>query len=99
MPRPDPPSPSAVALDTRKLALARMWAVHRHPYLAAAIFASPVLPAPGLGKVTVDESWRLYVDPEVVDSWSIEVLGSLLVHHAGHLVRDHAGRAQHMGVN
>ena len=92
-------SPSDVALDARKLALARMWAVHRHPYLAAAIFASPVLPAPGLGKVTVDESWRLYVDPEVVDSWSIEVLGSLLVHHAGHLVRDHAGRARHLGVN
>ncbi|MGI9033920.1 MAG: vWA domain-containing protein [Acidimicrobiales bacterium] len=85
-------------LDTDKLALARLWAVGRHPYMAAAIFASPVIAAPGLGKVTVDESWRLYVDPELVDSWSIEILGSLLVHHAGHLVRDHAGRARRLGV-
>jgi predicted metal-dependent peptidase len=83
---------------THKLTLARLWAVSRHPYLAAAIFASPVVPSPGLGKVTVDESWRLYVDPEVVDGWSVEVLGSLLVHHAGHLVRDHADRARHIGV-
>jgi len=66
--------------------------------MAAAIFASPVIAAPGLGKVTVDESWRLYVDPELVDRWSIEILGSLLVHHAGHLVRDHAGRARSLGV-
>ena len=89
----------AVALDTRKLAVARLWAVSRHPYLAAAIFASPVVPVAGLGKVTVDESWRLYVDPELVDHWSVDVLGSLLVHHAGHLVRDHAGRARSLGVS
>jgi predicted metal-dependent peptidase len=86
------------ATFTHKLTLARLWAVSKHPYLAAAIFASAVVPSPGLGKVTVDESWRLYVDPEVVDDWSVEVLGSLLVHHAGHLVRDHADRARHIGV-
>ncbi len=94
-----PDATPAVALDTRKLAVARLWAVSRHPYLAAAIFASPVVPAPGLGKVSVDESWRLYVDPELVDRWSVDVLGSLLVHHAGHLVRDHAGRARSLGVS
>ena len=88
----------AAELDTHKLALARLWAVRRHPYLTAAIFASPVISAPGLGKAALDESWRLYIDPDVVDHWSIEVLGSLLVHHAGHLVRDHAGRARSLGV-
>ena len=88
-----------VELDARKLAVARLWAVSRHPYLAAAIFASPVVPMPNLGRVSVDESWRLYVDPELVDRWSVEVLGSLLVHHAGHLVRDHAGRARSIGVS
>lgn len=86
-------------LDARRLAVARLWAVSRHPYLAAAIFASPVIAVPGLGKVTVDESWRLYVDPELVEQWSVDVLGSLLVHHAGHLVRDHAGRARSLGVS
>jgi predicted metal-dependent peptidase len=96
VPVSDGPPP---VLDERKLAVARLWAVSRHPYLAAAIFASPVVPMPGLGKVSVDESWRLYVDPEVVDRWSVEKLGSLLVHHAGHLVRDHSGRARHAGVH
>ena len=85
-------------LDERKLAVARLWAVSRHPYLAAALFASPVVPVAGLGGASVDQSWRLYVDPEKVDHWSVEVLGSLLVHHAGHLVRDHAGRAHRIGV-
>lgn len=92
------PAAAPTQTFTHKLTLARLWAVHRHPYLAAAIFASPVVPSPGLGKVTVDESWRLYVDPEVVAGWSVEVLGSLLVHHAGHLVRDHSDRARHIGV-
>lgn len=90
---------SEVEYDARKLAVARLWAVSKFPYLAAAIFASPVVPVAGLGKVTVDESWRLYVDPDIIDDWSIEVLGSMLVHHAGHLVRDHAGRARSLGVS
>jgi predicted metal-dependent peptidase len=33
-----------------------------------------------------------------VSKQSVEILGSLLVHHAGHLVRDHAGRAKSLGV-
>lgn len=89
---------SAIPLDLHKLAVARLWAVQRHPYLTAALFASPVVASPGLKGAAVDQSWRLYVDPEMVDSWSVEVLGSLLVHHAGHLIRDHAGRAESLGV-
>ncbi|MGI8808377.1 MAG: vWA domain-containing protein, partial [Acidimicrobiales bacterium] len=77
---------------------ARLWAVRRYPYLTAALFASPVVASPGLKGATVDESWRLYVDPEFIATTSIEILGGLLVHHAGHLVRDHAGRAKHLGV-
>jgi predicted metal-dependent peptidase len=86
-------------LDRQKLTIARLWAVRRHPYLTAALFASPVIAAPGIGRAAVDESWRLYIDPDLVDAYSIEVLGSLLVHHAGHLVRDHAGRAHSIGVD
>jgi len=95
-------SEGRVVLDpaqAHKLAAARLWAVERYPYLASALFASPVTAIRGLGKATVDEAWRLYVDPEKVDQWSVEVLGSVLVHHAGHLVRDHAGRATRVGVS
>ncbi|MGH9190645.1 MAG: vWA domain-containing protein [Acidimicrobiales bacterium] len=86
-------------LNAHKLQVARLWAVQRHPYLTAALFASPVVASPGLGGAAVDGSWRLYIDPELVERWSIEILGSLLIHHAGHLVRDHAGRARHLGVD
>jgi predicted metal-dependent peptidase len=87
-----------VELDTHKLLAARLWAVRRYPYLTAALFASPVVAAPGLKGAAVDEAWRLYIDPETVDKQSVEILGGLLVHHAGHLVRDHAGRAKSLGV-
>ncbi|MGH9183980.1 MAG: vWA domain-containing protein [Acidimicrobiales bacterium] len=85
-------------LNTHKLAAARLWAAARHPYLASALFASNAVAVPGLGGASVDEAWRLYVDPAVVDAWSVEMLGSLLVHHTGHLVRDHADRARAQGV-
>jgi predicted metal-dependent peptidase len=88
-----------VELNTHKLLAARLWAVRRYPYLTAALFASPVIASPGVKGAAVDESWRLYVDPEFVDRTSVEILGGLLVHHAGHLVRDHAGRAASAGVH
>ena len=84
-------------LDMGKVASARLWAVARHPYLASALFASTVVSTPALGGASVDQAWRLYVDPEVVDRWSVAELGSLMVHHTGHLVRDHAGRARIRG--
>lgn len=86
------------SLDARKLAAARLWAAARHPYLSSALFASTVVAVPGLGGATVDEAWRLYVDPEVVEAWTVAELGSLMVHHTGHLVRDHAGRARTLGL-
>jgi len=87
-----------VELNTHKLLAARLWAVDRYPYLTAALFASPVISSPGLKSAAVDDSWRLYVDPEMVEASSVPILGGLLVHHAGHLVRDHAGRAKDLGV-
>jgi predicted metal-dependent peptidase len=88
-----------VELDTHKLLAARLWAVRRYPYLTAALFASPVIPSPGVKTAAVDDSWRLYVNPEFVERSSVQIIGGLLVHHAGHLVRDHAGRAERAGVH
>jgi predicted metal-dependent peptidase len=85
--------------DREKVAAARLWAAHTFPYLAAALFASPVLLRPGIATVAIDDAWRLYVDPELVAGWSAEQLGALLVHHSGHLLRDHAGRACALGVD
>ncbi len=96
--RRDRPAADA-SLDLHKVAAARLWAAARHPYLASALFASTVVAVPELGGASVDEAWRLYVDPEVVEGWTVAELGSLMVHHTGHLVRDHAGRARALGVD
>ncbi len=90
---------SAPRLDEQRVAAARLWGAMRFPYLASALFASSVLPAPGLGSIAVDRSWRLYMDPVLVDQWTSEEIGSVLVHHVGHLLRDHAGRAERMGID
>jgi predicted metal-dependent peptidase len=86
-------------LDEQRVAAARLWAAMRFPYLASALFASSVVPAPGLGTIAVDQSWRLYIDPMLVDRWTSEEVGTVLVHHVGHLLRDHAGRAQRLGID
>jgi len=86
-------------LDEQRVAAARLWGALHFPYLASALFASPVVASPGLGSIAVDRSWRLYMDPEVVRTWSAAEIGSVLVHHAGHLLRDHAGRADQLGID
>jgi len=86
-------------LDAQRVAAARLWGAMHFPYLASALFASKVVSAPGLGSIAVDRSWRLYMDPTLVDRWSAEEIGTVLVHHAGHLLRDHAGRAQSLGID
>ena len=85
-------------LDTEKVAAARLWAAHRFPYLASALFACKVVGVPQLATVAVDEWWRLYVGHAVVDSLAVEDLGTVLVHHVGHLLRDHAARARELGL-
>jgi predicted metal-dependent peptidase len=85
-------------LDQRKLAAARLWAATRLPYLASALFATRILPSPQRGVIAVDEAWRVYVDPGLLDAWTARQMGSVLVHHVGHLLRDHAGRARALGV-
>jgi predicted metal-dependent peptidase len=82
----------------RRLAAARVWAAARMPYLASAIFACQISPAPASGTIAVDSRWRLRADPEVVARVEVEQLGRLVVHLTAHLLRDHAGRAQRLGV-
>jgi len=51
-----------------------------------------------LGTVGTDRYWHLYIDPDVVATWSVEELGSVLIHETHHLLRDHADRANALGV-
>lgn len=85
-------------LDGHKVAAARLWATNQHPYLASAIFAAQVLPAPELGGVVVDRWWRIHADPAVVAQSTVAELGGELLHLTSHVLRDHAGRADAMAL-
>jgi predicted metal-dependent peptidase len=80
------------------LAAARLWATNRCPYLAAALFALSPIWREGIGTFATDARWRLYLDPVCFERWSIEEAGAVLVHEAHHLLRDHSGRAEILGV-
>src|SRR5437870_4100240 len=85
--------------DRRLFAAARLWAAHRYPYLGYALFACAIVPAEGIGGIKVDDRWHLYFDPAEVGKWRVEELGSWLIHHVGHLLRDHAERARSLGID
>jgi predicted metal-dependent peptidase len=68
------------------------------PYLATALFACGMRVAPGSGTIGVTGSWQVHADPVVVERLSVEQIGRLLIHLSGHVIRDHARRAQALGV-
>jgi len=80
------------------VAAARLWATDRFPYLATGLFGAEVVAEPESGTVSVDESWRMHADPDLVAGWTPAQLGSVLVHHVCHLLRTHGERAQAVGV-
>ncbi len=75
------------------LPAARLWAAARFPYLASGLFGTAVTALPGLDTVAIDPRWRLYADPAFVADLTPAQFGSLLVHHACHLLRSHSQRA------
>jgi predicted metal-dependent peptidase len=89
---------SPATVDAHKIAAARLWATARMPYLASAIFASTVVTEPDSGTVSIDRSWQVHADPLLVDEMTIEQLGRLFVHLSAHAIRDHASRANELGV-
>lgn len=89
---------AATRLDRRRVTAARLWAAHRAPYLASALFACTTRVDPGCGTIRIDASWQVSADPDVVASLSVSELGRLLIHLCGHVVRDHGHRARALGV-
>ena len=80
------------------LQAARVLATRGQPYLAVALHSLVLRTAPGLGTFAVDPAWRLYVDPTVLTTWSVEQVAAVLVHEVWHLLRDHAARGGRVGV-
>ena len=77
--------------------LGRLVAAERAPYFMHALFAVAPVAAPGLGTFAVDAAWRLYMDPGLLvgpGRWDSPTVAAVLLHEVGHLLRDHAGRAE-----
>lgn len=77
--------------------LARLVAAERAPYFMHALFAAAPCAAPGLDTFAVDGAWRLYMDPARLigePRWDTPTAAAVLLHEVGHLLRDHAARAE-----
>ncbi len=84
--------------ERQQYAAARLHAVHTlMPYLATAVFRLQPWAVEGLGPFGVDSSWRVLVDPEVMDDWGVPATAGVLLHEVGHALRDHAGQAELLG--
>jgi len=81
-----------------ELAAARLVAAHRCPYLASAVFAMTPRWRSGLGTFATDARWRVYVDPACFERWTVDEAAAVLIHEVHHLLRDHCGRAEAIGV-
>jgi predicted metal-dependent peptidase len=86
-----------VTLDAHKVAAARLWASARMPYLASALFACTIREDVDCGTISIDPGWQIDADPAVVERLDVDDLGRLLLHLAGHVIRDHATRAGRAG--
>ena len=81
--------------------VARLVAAEQAPYFMHVLFAVAPVAAPGLGTLAVDAQWRLYLDPDLLvgeHPWTPTVLAAGLAHEVGHLLRDHAGRAEALPI-
>ncbi|HTC71144.1 MAG TPA: VWA-like domain-containing protein [Acidothermaceae bacterium] len=90
--------PSA-SFDETRLAAARLCAVQAQPFLAVALYALTPIADTTRPTFSVDERWRLYVNPDRLTEWSVPEVAGVLLHEVGHLVRDHPGRARTMNVH
>ncbi|HNP58611.1 MAG TPA: VWA-like domain-containing protein [Gordonia sp. (in: high G+C Gram-positive bacteria)] len=100
------------SFDTTRLTAARLWVVssptHSSPpgcdaprglaYLARGLYALIPVATPAVAQMSIDEQWRLYINPDWLADADIPVIGRELVHLLWHLLNQHAVRARAVGV-
>ncbi|MFG1695991.1 VWA-like domain-containing protein [Nonomuraea sp. NPDC049309] len=75
-----------------RFAAARLWAAARAPYLTSALFAlRPLVHDAAPPRPAADEHGNVHLDPAALPP--VPELGWWLLHHVGHLLRDHHSRA------
>lgn len=89
----DPP-----VLDHRKIQAARLLLVSERPYYASVIYRCPIIATTSVPIMAVDRGWRLYINPVAIESMRVSRIAAAFAHEANHLLRDHAERADVLGV-
>ena len=92
-----------------RLAAAKLWVISERTstpngprglaYLASSLYQMATVVTAEVLTMTVDERWRVYVNPEWAMRTPIDEIGRELAHLAWHLLMDHSNRARSMGVN
>ena len=95
----------ATALDREqadRLAAAKLWLLSVQggdlPYLSTALFALTPVASDAVRAVSTDVHWRLYVNPQWLDTTDVPDIAAELAHQVWHLLADHAARALDVGV-
>lgn len=99
-------------MDLTKLSAAKLWLISPPPgrgrgastprdlpYLSVALYALVPVPCPDVATTTVDERWRVYVNPTWYERASVPEVGRELAHLVWHLLSDHAERARDVDVD
>ncbi|MES2170435.1 MAG: VWA-like domain-containing protein [Actinomycetota bacterium] len=98
-------------LDLGKIAAAKLWLISAPPepkteesprdlpYLASALYALITVASSDVARVTCDEWWRVYVNPQWLARAGIREIGEELAHVTWHLLADHADRARDQDVD
>ena len=74
----------------------RFKAIDEFPYMAAALWLLQPIPCKGMGSMACDDGWRVYYDPDFIQTQPLDVLVTVLVHELNHLLRDHPGRGRNL---
>jgi predicted metal-dependent peptidase len=103
-----PPPVRGIDADTSmRLSAAKLWLVSSEspttcgdlPYLASALYALIPVATERVEAMTVDEHWRLYVNPTWIAATDIEAIAARLSHLVWHLLADHSARARDLDVS
>jgi predicted metal-dependent peptidase len=81
-----------------KLALARLHAMKKMPYMSATLYLLSPVEARGLKTLGVTRDARLLYDPEFCDELSDAALGGVLLHECMHLLQNHFDRGNAKGA-
>lgn len=67
-------------------------AAQKAPYLATAIYAMKEVASDKVKTLAVDKQWRMYWNPVWVMTLTADEIAAVILHEAGHLIRDHNTR-------